>query len=100
MSDQSGAVRFEAIVHPRGSAADLVRVADLDLDRLPDAEGEMRVLVDVNDCRALLDAGFEVRLQRALPVQPLAAHQVAADEDVAGWLNEHIRATGGAAEGS
>jgi len=54
----------------------------------------------VNDCRALLDAGFEVRLQRALPVQPLAAHLVAADEDVAGWLNEHIRATGGAAEGS
>ena len=55
----------------RTGAADLEHVADLDIDRLPDPEGGMRVLVDADDCRRLLEAGYEVHLLRALPVRPL-----------------------------
>lgn len=90
-----GGVRFEATVHPRarvGFAAMARQVADLDLDRLPDAEGEIRLLVDAEQCSQLLDQGYEVRLQRAVPVRPLDQGLVADDDDVRAWF--HARARG------
>lgn len=89
-------VRFEATLHPRAEGADLRRVADLDVDRVPDPAGDVRVLVDVDECRRLLDSGFEVRLQRAVPVHPLDAGMVASEDDARGWLEQRVRDAGGA----
>ena len=90
----AGRLRFEATVQARTGAADLERVADLDIDRLPDPEGGMRVLVDADDCRRLLEAGYEVHLLRALPVRPLKQRLVNADHDVQAWLDQRVRNAG------
>jgi hypothetical protein len=107
MSEQAGSsgsrpeegrpVRFEATLHSRPGVAGVAPVDDLDVDRVPDAEGETRVLVDVQDCIRLLDSGFEVRLQRAVPVQPLDSRLVSSEEDTHSWIEQRVRQAGGPA---
>lgn len=97
MSRGRSATRFEATVHVLTDDADLKRVADLDVDRVPDPEGGVRVLVDPDECARLIDGGFEVRLQRAVPVRPLDPSLVAGDDDVRAWFAERVREAGGAA---
>lgn len=91
-------VRFEATVHPGEAQVEFAaltrRVADLDLDRIPDPEGQVRLLVDADECAQLLDQGFEVRLRRAVPIRPLDQRLVADDEDVRAWFDERTRGTG------
>jgi len=95
--EEGRSVRFEATLHPRPEAADVARVDDLDVDRVPDADGETRVLVDVHDCIRLLAGGFEVRLQRAVPVQPLDSRLVSSEEDARSWIEQRVRQAGGPA---
>jgi hypothetical protein len=85
------AMRFEATVHPGERGLSLERVADLDLDRVPDPEGGVRLIVTPEDAAQLVDRGFEVRLVRALPVQPLDAARVLDDEDARAWLDEQTK---------
>ena len=59
-ADRSG-MRFEAKLH-RGSAvvddtADLADLADLDLDRVPDPDGGVRLLADLDQCVRLVERG-------------------------------------------
>jgi hypothetical protein len=104
MSEQAGSsgrrtegrpVRFEATLHPRPGVAEVVRVDDLDVDRVPDPEGGVRVLVDVAECVRLLDGGFEVRLQRAVPIQPIDPRLVSSEEDTRSWIEQRVREAGG-----
>lgn len=84
-------VRFEATVHTTARAADLQRVADLDVDRTPDPEGDgVRVLVDAEACHRLLDRGFEVRLRRAVPIRPLDPDLIASEQDVRAWFDDQV----------
>ncbi len=94
-ADRPG-TRYEATLHlgPEG-AVDLERVADLDIDRIQGAEGEVRVLVDLAAAARLVEMGFEVRLVRALPVRPLDPGLIASDDDVRAWLEERIRGAEG-----
>ena len=94
-------VRFEATIHP-GDAGEAAfgRVADLDLYRIPDPAGEVRVLIDLEGCARLVQQGFEVRLQRALPVRPLDPELIPDDDQVRAWLDERIRGATGRDEGS
>ena len=92
---ESPPTRYEVTVHPpRGEvvaqAAVAAQVADLDLDRLPDSGGEVRLLVDLADVGRLAQQGFEVRVERALAVQPLDPSLVASDDDVQGWLDRRL----------
>ena len=87
-------LRFEATVHPvmsgvRDVAGD---VADFDLDRVPDPEGGVRLLIDQAEIARLVAAGFEVRLRRALAVQPLDPALIADDDGVRAWFDERTRA--------
>jgi hypothetical protein len=84
-------VRFEATVQPGDGERDLDRVADLDLDRIPDPEGEVRLLVTMDDCVQLLDRGFRVQLHRPLPVRPLDPGLIESDESARAWLDERVR---------
>lgn len=87
--------RFEATIHPGDAGdADLARVADFDLDRIPDPEGTVRVLIDQVAMEELVRQGYEVRLYRAVPVQPLDPQLIAQDDDVRAWFDERIRPTG------
>ncbi|MBJ3809306.1 hypothetical protein [Streptomyces flavofungini] len=85
------AVRFDATVHPGATNRDLHGVADLDLDRIPDPEGAVRVLVTADECRRLLESGYEVHLHAPVPVRPLASDLVEQDDAVRAWLDERIQ---------
>ena len=90
--------RYEATIHagdPALADADaLAGVSELDLDRVPDPSGGIRVLVEPSDISRLVAQGFEVRLHRAVPVQPLDPGLVTADEDNLSWLTARLRAPG------
>jgi hypothetical protein len=96
--DDSLGLRFEATVHA-ADARDLDGVADLDLDRVPDPDGGVRVLVDLTGCARLVRAGFEVRLLRALPRRGIDPALVMDDDSARGWLDDRVRATGRAVPG-
>lgn len=87
--------RFEATVHAADAdARSLERVADLDLDRVPDPGGGVRLLVDLTDCERLVLAGFEVHLLRAIPRKPLDPALVMDDAAARGWLAARVSAAG------
>lgn len=84
-------VRFEATVHGKSRAAAAKMVADLDLDRVPDPKGPVRVLMDAEDAARLVAAGYELRLVKAHPVQPLDPSMVMDDEAARSWLESQTR---------
>ncbi len=96
-AEEGRPLRFEATLHPRPGAADVARIDDLDIDRVPDPEGGARVLVDVAECLRLVEAGYEVRLQHAVPVRPFDARLLADDEEARGWIEQRVREAGGPA---
>ena len=49
----------------------MLAAAELDLDRLPDADGKVKLLLTADDARRLLEQGYEVHLTAAIPVAPL-----------------------------
>lgn len=84
-------IRFEAIVHAPGERVSLQRVMDLDLDRVPDPEGAVRLLITAQDAAELLAQGFEVRLVKALDVRPLDPGLALGDDSAQAWLENEIR---------
>ena len=84
-------MRFEATVHPGEKERALARVADLDLDRVPDPRGDVRLLVTADELAQLLDEGFEVRLHRTIRPQPLSPDLVVSDEEAVAWLEERVQ---------
>ena len=84
-------VRYEASLRA-GSAgkAGIARVADLDLDRVADPKGRVRVLVDSDEVERLVASGFEVRLYRVAPVEPVAARLVLDDDAARAWLDRQL----------
>jgi hypothetical protein len=91
MAAARGELRFEATVHPGDADVPLARVADLDLDRVPDPQGGVRVLVTADQVVALLDRGYEVRLHRFARVEPLRADLRADDDAAIAWLEERVQ---------
>jgi hypothetical protein len=87
----TAAVRLEATVHPGERRVPLDAVADLDLDRVPDPDGGVRVLITADEAARLVEAGYEVHLLRALPVAPLDRSLVVDDQSDRAWLEEQIR---------
>ena len=65
-------------------------MADLDLDRVADPKGRVRVLVDIDAVERLVASGFEVRLHRLAPVEAVAARLVADDDAARAWLDRQL----------
>ena len=84
-------VRFEAVVHPGEREQPLERVADLDLDRVPDPEGGVRVLITADEAEQLLERGYEVRLVRAHRAQPFDRSLVMDEDAARAWLDDRTR---------
>jgi hypothetical protein len=74
---------------PRGKA--IAAAAELDLDRLPDVSGKVRLLISPADAQRLLDRGFEVRLMAAVPVKPLDPKLVMADAESKRLLEAQVK---------
>jgi hypothetical protein len=89
-STPRGALRFEGTAHPGEQNTPLSRISDLDLDRVPDPQGGVRLVVTAEEVAALLDRGYEVRLYRTVLVEPLSAELTRSDEQVTVWLEERV----------
>lgn len=88
-------VRFSATIHPR-EKMDPKALEKLDIDRIPDPTGVIRALVTPADCVRLVNQGFEVRLHRAYPVQPLSPALIEPDDSFKRWLDERVQNIKGA----
>ena len=84
-------VRFEATVHRGKGELALESVADLDLDRVPDPEGAVRLLLTPEDAARLVSRGYEVHLVGVLPVTPLDASLVTDEGSALRWLEEQVK---------
>ncbi len=91
MVDPGKGLRFEATVHPGDGDVPLESVADLDLDRVPDPQRGVRLLVTTDEIVALLERGYEVRLHRVAWVEPLSPELRIADDEAIAWLEERVQ---------
>jgi hypothetical protein len=95
MSDQSASrprERFEATVHAGEADRPDERLAALDVDRVPDPAGGVRILAGLDECAALVREGFEVRLLRAVTAGPALPEDARfRDDDVRAWLEDRLR---------
>ncbi|MGW4929775.1 hypothetical protein ACWEOH_11510 [Agromyces sp. NPDC004153] len=82
--------RFEATVHPGERDVALSQVSDLDLDRIPDPQGGVRVVVTAEELAELVRRGYEVRVFRTVPIEPLDPKLIQSDEDAKRWLDERV----------
>ncbi len=82
--------RFEATIHPGEGEQALARVADLDLDRVPDPRRDVRLLITAEELAELLDRGYEVRLHRTVRPEPLSPELVMSDDDAVRWLEDRV----------
>jgi formate dehydrogenase maturation protein FdhE len=62
------------------------------LDRIPDRYGRVRALVTAEECARLLDLGYQIRLHRHHPIEPIDARLITTDESVQRWLDEILAA--------
>ena len=84
-------LRFEATVHPGKGQLALEAVADLDLDRVPDPEGGVRLLLTADDAARLVGRGYEVHLVGVIPVTPLDTSLVTDEGAALRWLEEQVK---------
>jgi hypothetical protein len=91
VANSSKALRFEATVHPGDADVPLGRVADLGLDRVPDPQGGVRLLVTIDEIVALLERRYEVRLHRLARAEPLSPELRVGDDAAIAWLEERVQ---------
>ena len=91
MVDRGKEVRFEATIHPGDAEVPLESVTDLDLDRVPDPQRGVRLLVTTEEILALLERGYEVRLHRLARVEPLSPELRIDDDDAVAWLEKRVQ---------
>jgi hypothetical protein len=89
---EPGSPRFDATIHPGRVTKDLRLLDDMQLDRMPDRYGRLRALVTAEECARLLDLGYQVRLHRHHPIEPLDARLIETDDSVQHWLDEIVAA--------
>jgi len=84
-------IRFEATLGPTPYRKALSLAADMDLDRLPDVDGQVRLLLTPDDARRLLAMGVPVHLDKAHPVRPLPRERLMSDQQAQSWLEERLK---------
>ena len=84
-------IRFEATLGPTPYRKALAMAAEMDLDRLPDVAGRVRLLLTPDDARRLLAMGVPVHLDKAHPLRPLPREQVMSDEQAQSWLDNQLK---------
>ena len=88
---QATSVRFEATLGATSHRKAVLAAAELDLDRLPDADGQVKLLLTADDARRLLEHGYEVHLTAAIPVAPLDPKRIMTDQYAKRWLEQQVK---------
>lgn len=82
--------RFDATIHPGRGRKDLGELDAEPLDRMPDRYGRTRALLTAGEIAELVELGYEVRVHRHHPIQPLPRGLIATDRSVEAWLEESV----------
>lgn len=88
---QATTVRFEATLGSTPHRKAVLAASELDLDRLPDAGGKVKLLLTADDARRLLEQGYEVHLTAAIPVAPLDQKRIMTDEQAKRWFEQQVK---------
>ncbi len=83
-------VRFEATIHRGLRQRSIKAIPALDLDRVPDPDGEVRVLVELDDVTRLIQLGYEVHLLDSSDVRPLDPALIVDDDSAMAWLEDQV----------
>jgi hypothetical protein len=83
-------VRFDVTMPTKNRAAAIEMVTALDLDRLPDRDGDVHLLITLDEVGMLAESGYEVHLSAALHVAPLDPALVMDDKDSMAWLESQV----------
>ena len=84
-------LRFHATVLVDSRRTGVALVSELALDRLPDREGMIQVLITAEEARRLLDRGVELQLHSAVPVAPLDKRLILVDEQAKQALEKRLK---------
>jgi len=84
-------LRFVATLRALVYAKAVALIADLALDRLPDTNGQLRLLVSPQDLERLLAQGVEVTLLAALPIAPLNPSLILTTPQSKRWLDAQVK---------
>jgi hypothetical protein len=87
----TSAFRFVAALPEESRSKALSAAAELALDRLPDAQGKLQLLISADDARRLLERGIQVHLQAVLPVTPLDQKLVFSDKAASTLLERRVK---------
>jgi len=85
------ALRFEATLGSANYAKAIAATSELGLDRLPDVDRKVRVLLSPDDARKLLERGFEVHLLAPIPVGPLEKSLIMTDRQSQEWIESQLK---------
>lgn len=88
---QATSVRFEATLGPTPYGKALLVAAQLDLDRLPDVDGKVKLLLTAEDAQRLLKQGYEVHLTAAIPVAALNPKLIMSDAEAQRRLEQRVK---------
>lgn len=84
-------LRFDVRIPTKNRAAAIETVTALDFDRLPDRDGDVHLLVTLDEVAVLVESGYEVHLSAALRVAPLDPTLVMDDKDSLAWLEAQVK---------
>ncbi len=83
-------LRFDVTMPTKDRAAAIEMVTALDLDRLPDRDGDVHLLITLDEAAMLVENGYEVHLSAALHAAPLDPSLVMDDKDSMAWLEAQV----------
>lgn len=84
------AMRFDATIGGPERMTTVETVASMDLDRLPDLDGQVRALLTLDEIGALVESGHEVHIRAAVPIAPLDQSSILDDRAAQAWLEERV----------
>jgi hypothetical protein len=86
-----GSYRFTAVVTRPARREAMRLVSELGLDRLPDRDRKIHLLITADDARRLLERGVQVELLSVNPVAPLNPSLVFTDEAARADLERRLK---------
>jgi len=81
-------LRFGAAIFPGRNRKKAGWADNLNVDRVPSAESEVRALVSLEECVRLVEEGFEVRLYSVLDETSFPKGLLVKDADFNKWIRE------------
>ncbi len=89
--NEGPAVRYSAVLPDTERSKSIALVSELALDRLPDRNGRIHVLISADEANCLLEQGIAVKLLAVIPIAPLEKSLVMTDVQAQHSLERRVK---------